>query len=140
MRLILSVPVLALVIAAYNIFAFGAGMLDAESLLASWVLPSETEVFFKIGDVFIVAGLIALFFEILKAARSGAGTIIDHMLSTAVFIVALHPQFESLEAAREQIDIVRRIDGAHRAAELANRIELLAAADDHSREQIVVPA
>ena len=89
MRLILSVPVLALVIAAYNIFAFGAGMLDAESLLASWVLPSETEVFFKIGDVFIVAGLIALFFEILKAARSGAGTIIDHMLSTVVFIVAL---------------------------------------------------
>lgn len=89
MRLILSVPILALVIASYGIFAFGGGMLDAESLLASWVLPSETEVFFKIGDVFIVAGLIALFFEILKAARSGAGTIIDHMLSTAVFIVAL---------------------------------------------------
>ena len=89
MRLIRSIPILAPVIAAYNIFAFSAGMLDAESLLASWVLPSETEVFFKVGDVFIVAGLIALFFEILKAARSGAGTIIDHMLSTAVFIVAL---------------------------------------------------
>lgn len=89
MRLILSIPILAPVIAAYNVFAFYGGMLDAESLLASWVLPSETEVFFKIGDVFIVAGLIALFFEILKAARPAAGTIIDHMLSTAVFIVAL---------------------------------------------------
>ena len=89
MRLILSIPILALVIAAYNVFAFQGGMLDAESLLASWVLPSETEVFFKIGDVFIVAGLIGLFFEILKAARPGAGTIIDHMLPAAVFIVAL---------------------------------------------------
>ena len=89
MRLIRSIPILAPVIAAYNIFAFQGGMLDAESLLASWVLPSEIEVFFKIGDVFIVVGLIALFFEILKAARSGAGTIIDHMLSTVVFIVAL---------------------------------------------------
>ena len=89
MRPILGIPILAFVIAAYNVLAFQGGMLDAESLLASWVLPSETEVFFKIGDVFIVAGLIGLFFEILKAARPGAGTISDHMLSTAVFIVAL---------------------------------------------------
>ena len=28
-------------------------------------------------------------FEIIKAARLGAGTIVDHMLSTATFIVAL---------------------------------------------------
>ena len=89
MRLITNIPALALVIAAYNIFAFGGGMLDAESLLFSWVLPSEAEVFFNVGAVFTVAGLVALFFEILKAARAGAGTIVDHMLSTATFIAAL---------------------------------------------------
>lgn len=89
MRLILSIPALGLVIAAYNILAFSGGMLDAESLLFSWVLPSGIEVFFKLGDIFTVAGLAALFLEILKAARSGTGTIIDHMLSTATFIVAL---------------------------------------------------
>ncbi len=89
MRPIQSIPILAIVIAAYNAFAFSGGMLDAESLLFSWVLPSEAEVFFNVGAVFLVAGLVALFFEILKAARAGSGTIADHMLSTATFIVAL---------------------------------------------------
>ncbi len=89
MRLIASIPALAVVIVVYNILAFGGGMLDAESLLFSWVLPSGTEVFFNVGAVFAVAGLVALFFEILKAARAGTGTIADHMLSTATFIVAL---------------------------------------------------
>jgi len=89
MRMIQSIPILAIVIAAYNAFAFSGGMLDAESLLFSWVLPSKVEVFFTVGAVFLVAGLVALFFEILKAARAGTGTIADHMLSTAIFIVAL---------------------------------------------------
>ena len=35
-----------------------------------------------------MAGLVALFFEIIKAARLGPGTIVDDMLSTATFIVA----------------------------------------------------
>lgn len=89
MRLIQSIPILAIVIAAYNAFAFSGGMLDAESLLFSWVLPSEVEVFFNVGAVFLVVGLVGLFFEILKAARMGNATIVDHMLSTATFIVAL---------------------------------------------------
>ena len=42
-----------------------------------------------VGNLFVLAGLVALFFEIIKAARLGTGTIIDHMLSTATFIVAL---------------------------------------------------
>jgi hypothetical protein len=89
MRLILSVPLIAIVVAAYNAFNLGGGMLDTDSLLFSWVVPSATEVFFKAGDMFVIAGLVALFFEILKAARAGAGTIADHILSTATLIVAL---------------------------------------------------
>lgn len=89
MRLILSVPLLALVIAAYNVFGVAGGMLDADSLLFDWVLPSKAEVYFKAGDLFIMAGLLALFFEIIKAARAGLGTIADHMLSTATLVVAL---------------------------------------------------
>ncbi len=89
MRFIQSIPILAVVIAVYNLLAFSGGMMDAESLLFSWVLPSEVEVFFNVGAVFLVAGLVALFFEILKAARLGNATIVDHMLSTATFIVAL---------------------------------------------------
>ena len=88
MRAILSIPVLAIVIAAY--LAWGAGfsmLLGAE--LGAWTLPSGAVMSLSTDHVFILAGLVALFFEMLKAARLGAGTIIDHMLSTAAFVVAL---------------------------------------------------
>ena len=37
----------------------------------------------------VIAGLIALFLEMLKAARPGRAAIIDHILSVATFVVAL---------------------------------------------------
>lgn len=89
MRYIFSIPLLALVIAVYNALNMSGSMLDTDSLLFSWVVPSTTEVFFKVGDMFLIAGLIALFFEVIKAARASIGTIADHILSTATFVVAL---------------------------------------------------
>ena len=89
MRAILSVPALAVVVLLYNLFALGGGMLETESLVYDTVLPSGAEIFFKVGDILVVIGLVALFFEIIKAARLASGTVADHMLSTAVFVVAL---------------------------------------------------
>ena len=42
-----------------------------------------------INDLLIIAALFLLFFEIFKATRSDSGSIIDHMLSTFVFIAYL---------------------------------------------------
>ena len=89
MRYILSFPALALVIIAFNALGMAGQWMDSESLYWDGVLPSGAEFYLKVGDLFVVAGLVALFFEIIKAARLGAGTIVDHMLSTATFIVAL---------------------------------------------------
>jgi hypothetical protein len=89
MRYILSFPALALVIIAFNILGITGQWMDSESLIWDGTLPSEAEFYLKVGDFFVIAGLVALFFEIIKAARLGSGTIIDHMLSTATFIVAL---------------------------------------------------
>ena len=89
MRYILSIPVLALVILAFNLLGIAGQWMDSESLYWDGVLPSGGEFYLKVGDLFVIAGLVALFFEIIKAARLGAGTIVDHMLSTATFIVAL---------------------------------------------------
>lgn len=89
MRNILSFPFIALVIIAFNFLGVSGQWMDSESLIWDGVLPSGGEFYLKIGDLFVLAGLVALFFEIIKAARLGAGTIIDHMLSTATFIVAL---------------------------------------------------
>ncbi len=89
MRYILSIPALAIVILAFNLLDYSGSMMDTESLYLDQVLPSTAEFYLKVGDLFVLAGLIALFFEIIKAARPGAGAIVDHMLSTATFIVAL---------------------------------------------------
>ena len=88
MTYVLSVPVLALVIAAYLMLGAGGGlMLDSDAYSAT--LASGAELTLRTGDFFILAGLLALFVEMLKAARAGSGTIVDHMLSTAVFVGAL---------------------------------------------------
>ena len=42
----------------------------------------------------------------------------------AVFVVPLHPQFERFQAALQQIKIVRAVDRAHDAAQLADRLQL----------------
>lgn len=89
MRFILSIPLLAVVILAYVLLAQSGSMLQPDSTFYDTVLPSGAEIFFLVGDVFVMAGLVALFIEILKAARYAGNTILDHMLSTATFIGAL---------------------------------------------------
>ncbi len=89
MRHFLSIPALVLVIIAFNLLGIAGQWMDSESLYWDGVLPSGAEFYLKVGDLFVMVGLVALFFEIIKAARLGASTIVDHMLSTATFIVAL---------------------------------------------------
>lgn len=88
MRVLLSIPVLAIVIVAYLVMGLGGALLvDADAYGAH--LASGADLTLRMGDLFTLAGLVALFFEMLKAARLGAGTIVDHMLSTAAFVLAL---------------------------------------------------
>ena len=88
MTYILSIPVLMFPVAAYLIMAMGGGLLlDGDAFSAN--LASGAGFSLRAGDFFVLAGLVALFFEMLKAARAGRGTIADHMLSTAGFAVAL---------------------------------------------------
>jgi hypothetical protein len=88
MRFILAVPLIAVVMVVYTALAIDPNF-SAGSAFADWVLPSGAEFFLTFGDLFVILGLVALFFEVIKAARVGAGTIVDHMLSTATFIIAL---------------------------------------------------
>lgn len=88
MTYILSFPILAIVIVAYLVMGLSGGlMLDGDAY--SMTLASGAVMTIRAGDVFTIAGLVALFFEMLKAARAGASTIVDHMLSMAAFVLAL---------------------------------------------------
>ena len=85
---IISFPALAVVIAVYLLMAAGGGMLlDGDAF--SMTLASGAEMTLRGGDFFVIAGLAALFLEMLKAARPGRASVVDHILSTATFVVAL---------------------------------------------------
>ena len=62
MTYVLSLPALAIVIAAYLLMAAGGGMaIDADAF--SMTLASGAELTLRGGDFLVVAGLIALFLE-----------------------------------------------------------------------------
>jgi hypothetical protein len=88
MRFILAIPLIAVVMVIYTALAIDPNF-SAGSAFTDMALPSQADLFLTFGDIFVILGLVALFFEILKAARLGPGTIVDHMLSTAVFIIGL---------------------------------------------------
>ncbi len=87
-----SVPLLAISFILYNIVVFATGSAAGD--------PLQTEVFsmgmmsggrfsLNMGDGIIIASLILLFFEILKSTRTSNASVVDHLLSTGVFIVFL---------------------------------------------------
>jgi hypothetical protein len=47
----------------------------------SWALTA--------GDLLLVVGLICLFFEVIKSTNTGRSSVIEHMASTALFVVFL---------------------------------------------------
>jgi hypothetical protein len=84
----LHFPLLILVLIAYNLLVFLTGV-SLEANLFTLTMVSGAVWSFKVSDVLLLFALILLFFEILKATRTGAGAVIDHLLSTGVFIIAL---------------------------------------------------
>lgn len=78
-------PLLILVFAAYNSIVFLTTS-TFETELFSISMISGAHWIFTLGDLLVTVALILLFVELLKATRTGTISIIDHMLSTLVFI------------------------------------------------------
>jgi peptidoglycan biosynthesis protein MviN/MurJ (putative lipid II flippase) len=90
MKFFLYFPFLAIVLAAYNV-AMLAGV-DFEANPAVFHIPHmtrETPMTIGAADLIVGVGIVLLFLEIVKAARMSRSTVVDHMLSMAVFIVFL---------------------------------------------------
>ena len=88
MRYLVAFPLLFIVLAAYNVLAFIDPMwISAEAFRIE--MMSGASFILQGGDVLVLAALFLLFVEVLKAARVGSLTILDHIMSTAVFIVML---------------------------------------------------
>lgn len=81
-RFIANVPLLIIPFAIYHLFALSVDTL--QDLHQPWLGS-----FFSKGDLVVLIGIITLYVEIFKATRTGQSSIIDHMASMILFIVAL---------------------------------------------------
>ena len=82
-----SLPLLVIPLLAYVAFA-GAGA-DFSASRFPIALPSAGVWQLTLGDILLAAGLFLLFFEILKATRTGGNSVVDHAFSMIVFVVCL---------------------------------------------------
>jgi hypothetical protein len=88
-----NIPLTLAPLLVYNLQILGVFGVPAGD---PWIQPvftvsmmSDARFTLLFGDVLIVAALVCLFVEIVKATRTSAPTIVDHAMSLVVFIVYL---------------------------------------------------
>ncbi len=88
---LLNIPLLIIPFTLYNLFALIMGYDAATFATAVYQVQMLSGATWTItlSDVMIAVGLFFLFLEILKATRPAKRSIVDHMLSTVLFIAAL---------------------------------------------------
>jgi hypothetical protein len=86
--MLLAFPLLAIPLIAYNVLALGRADPWSEPVFEIAMVRGDVFVLTAGGLVLSVA-LLLLFAEIIKATRTGTGSIVDHLVSTLVFIAAL---------------------------------------------------
>ncbi len=90
MKLLTNFPLMAIALILYNLNIFGLiGGSNLGNAVISMGMVSGAIWTLSLGEVFILLGLILLFFEILKSTRVGSASILDHLLSTLVFVIFL---------------------------------------------------
>lgn len=86
--MIMSVPFLVFSVIAYNVIVFVTGA-PFDTVVFEIPMLSGALWIFTLGDLLITGTLFLLFIEILKATRTSGNSLVDHALSTIVFIVCL---------------------------------------------------
>ena len=88
-----SIPLLIIPFILYNIGLTGvigsAGSDPWATVLLSFAMMSGGTFTMTLGDALIVIALILLFVEVVKSTRSTNSSIVDHLLSTFVFVAFL---------------------------------------------------
>lgn len=83
-----AIPLLAIPVVLANVLAF-VGDEGLDAAMFGLTLPSGASVTITTGIALILVGLVLMYVEIFKSTRTGQASIIDHVLSMLVFVVAL---------------------------------------------------
>lgn len=86
---LIGFPLLIIPFAIYNMIAFLLPGIGWTQQMAKIHMMSGADWTFTPGELLIAVSIIVLFFEMLKATRLNTRTIIDHGLSTVIFIAMI---------------------------------------------------
>jgi hypothetical protein len=86
---LLGFPLLLIPFVIYNMIAFLLPGIGWSEQMAKIHMMSGADWTFTPGELLVAVGIIVLFFEMLKSTRLSTRTIIDHGLSTVVFIAMI---------------------------------------------------
>ncbi len=86
---LIGFPLLIVPLAIYNMIVFLTPGVAWADRVAAIRMVSGQEWVMTVGDLLIFLALVILFVEILKSTRAGMKSIVDHALSTLIFIAAL---------------------------------------------------
>ena len=86
-----ALPLLVFVVGFYHLIVLigVAGLGGIGSVVLSIPLVSGATLALTMGDLLVLLGLVLLYIEIFKATRTGTASIVDHLLSMALFVVCL---------------------------------------------------
>ena len=102
--MLVAIPLMIIPLILYNVVMLGpgSGIGGLESHILELPMLSGATWILNVGDLFILIALVLLFIEIMKATRTGAFSVIDHLLSTFVFIAFLL-EFLLVQGAATQV-------------------------------------
>jgi hypothetical protein len=83
-------PLFVLPLIAYNLLAL-TGDIQASLAAELFVLNliSGARWVLTVSDLFLAVGVIILYLEVFKSTRTGTASVLDHTLSTLVFVIYL---------------------------------------------------
>ncbi|TCT11869.1 hypothetical protein EDC22_103182 [Tepidamorphus gemmatus] len=84
-----GLPLMILPLIGYNALEFLFGGVDWKAALFDVDMMSGAVWTMTASDVFLLVALLLLFVEVLKATRTTSMSIVDHLLSTLVFVGCL---------------------------------------------------
>ncbi|HHY51202.1 MAG TPA: hypothetical protein GYA10_15830 [Alphaproteobacteria bacterium] len=84
-------PLLVIPFLIYNAVALFTGQTPTVWSSQLFTVPMVSGVAWSLtaGDLILVLGLVCLFFEVLKSTNTGRSSIVEHMLSTLLFVLLL---------------------------------------------------
>lgn len=86
-------PLLLIPFVLYNLIAFGfvgaSGSTPFDAQVFSMNMMSGGVFTLSLGELLLLLSLVLMFFEIIKSSRTSNASVIDHLLSTLVFVAFL---------------------------------------------------